>query len=221
MLHCWFCLPNFKLLFSQKGMFAEFFYPLIRNIRRIQFPECGARLNNFYLSKLLCIFPSLFAKNLNKARYNISYQFLALKDPVLRRNKATNSSTSICPFFSCTESHIVLGNLFKVYRLDITFAREVCHLGKKKIWQSSYSFHYPQWQNARANVMANLFNLNKLPNTRVFVAAENGSVDVLELVPLFLLKTETCDAKNFWEFFLDNIICLVKIGFEKRGTNTK
>ena len=132
MLHCWFCLPNFKLLFSQKGIFAEFFYPLIRNIRRIQFPECGARLNNFYLSKLLCIFPSLFAKNLNKARYNISYQFLALKDPVLRRNKATNSSTSNCPFFSCTESHIVLGNLFKVYRLDITFAREVCHLGKKK-----------------------------------------------------------------------------------------
>ena len=35
------------------------------------YSECGARLNNFYLSKLLCIFPSLFAKNLNKARYNI------------------------------------------------------------------------------------------------------------------------------------------------------
>ena len=35
------------------------------------YAECGARLNNFYLSKLLCIFPSLFAKNLNKARYNI------------------------------------------------------------------------------------------------------------------------------------------------------
>ena len=45
------------------------------------------------------------------------------------------------------------------------------------------------WQNARANVMANLSNLNKLPNARVFVAAENGSVEVLELVALFLLKT--------------------------------
>ena len=33
--------------------------------------------------------------------------------------------------------------------------------------------------------MANLSNLNKLPNTRVFVAAENGSVGVLELVALF------------------------------------
>ena len=74
---------------------------------------------------------------------------------------------------------LVLGNLFKVFRLDITFAREVSHLGikMKKIWQSSYSFHYPQWQNALANVMANLSNLNKLPNTRVFVAAENWSVE--------------------------------------------
>ena len=52
------------------------------------------------------------------------------------------------------------------------------------------SFHYPKWQNARANVMANLSNLNKLPNVRVFfVAAENGSVEVLELVALFDLKT--------------------------------
>ena len=42
--------------------------------------------------------------------------------------------------------------------------------------------------NARANVMANLSNVTKLPNTRVFDAAENGSVKVLELVALFLLK---------------------------------
>ena len=59
------------------------------------------------------------------------------------------------------------------------------------------SFHYPKWQNARANVMANLSNLNKLPNTRVFVAAENGSVEVLELVAIFLLKTGTFSAKNW------------------------
>ena len=43
-----------------------------------------------------------------------------------------------------------------------------------KIRQSSYSFHYPQWQITRANVLANLSNLNKLSNTRVVVAAENG-----------------------------------------------
>ena len=50
---------------------------------------------------------------------------------------------------------------------------------------------------------------------------KNGPLEVLELVALFLLKTETRDAKNSSEFFVDNIICLVKIGFEKRGTNTK
>ena len=37
----------------------------------------------------------------------------------------------------------------------------------------------------RANVMANLTSLNKLPNTRVFIAAENGSVEVLELAWLY------------------------------------
>ena len=51
--------------------------------------------------------------------------------------------------------------------------------------------------NARANVMANLSNVTKLPNTRVFDAAENGSVKVLELVALFLLKTGTISAKNW------------------------
>ena len=43
---------------------------------------------------------------------------------------------------------------------------------------------------------------------------KNGRLEVLELVALFLLKTETCDAKNYWEFFLDAMFCLVKIGFE-------
>ena len=43
--------------------------------------------------------------------------------------------------------------------------------------------------------MANLSSLNKLSNTRVFVAAENGSVEVLESVALFLLKTGTFGAK--------------------------
>ena len=46
-------------------------------------------------------------------------------------------------------------------------------------------------------------------------------LDVLEVVALILLKTESCDAKNSWEFFADDIICLVETGFEKRGTNTK
>ena len=45
--------------------------------------------------------------------------------------------------------------------------------------------------------MENLSNLNKLPNTRVFVAGENGSVEVLELVALFLLKKGTFSAENW------------------------
>ena len=51
----------------------------------------------------------------------------------------------------------------------------------------------------RANVTANLLNLSKLPSTRVFVAAENGWVEVLELVALFLLKTGAfmISAKNW------------------------
>ena len=79
------------------------------------------------------------------------------------------SALVVTVHFSAALKALVLGNLFKVFRLDITFAREVCHLGikMKKIWQSSHSFHYPQWQKARANVMANLSNLNELPKTRV------------------------------------------------------
>ena len=45
--------------------------------------------------------------------------------------------------------------------------------------------------------MANIIILNKLPNTRVLVAAENGSVEVMDLVALFLLEKETFGAKRF------------------------
>ena len=42
---------------------------------------------------------------------------------------------------------IVFGNLFKLFRLAITFAREVCHSGDKdeKKYDKSYSSHYTQW----------------------------------------------------------------------------
>ena len=45
-------------------------------------------------------------KNLNKvkrASTEMPYQFSSPKVPVLMRNKATNSSTSNHPFFSCTK----------------------------------------------------------------------------------------------------------------------
>ena len=50
--------------------------------------------------------------------------------------------------------------------------------------------------NFLANVMANQKSLNKL-YLRVFAAAENGSVEVLELVGIFHVKTETFGAKNW------------------------
>ena len=113
---------------------------VIRNLRRIQFTiqeeqlyaECGARLNNFYLSKLLRIFSLLFSQKIstkhNITSTEISYHFLALKVPVLRRNKATNCSISIDPFSAATKT-LVLGNLFKFERFAITFARAFCHWG--------------------------------------------------------------------------------------------
>ena len=58
-------------------------------------------------------------------------------------------------------------------------------------------FSLPPMQTARANVIADLTSLNKLPSTKVFVAAENASVEVLGLVALFLLKTGTFGAKNW------------------------
>ena len=54
----------------------------------------------------------------------------------------------------------------------------------------------PKWQTSRANVISSLKTLNKIPRTRAYSALENGRLDALELVALFLLKTETCDAKN-------------------------
>ena len=68
--------------------------------------------------------------------------------------------------------------------------------------------------------MANLSKMNQLPKTRVFVAAENGSVEVLELVALFLPKTGTFSAKNWQEISVDVISCFVEIFCEKRGENT-
>ena len=54
----------------------------------------------------------------NIASREIAYQFLAPKVSVLRRNKATNSSTSTYPFSAATKT-LVFGNLFKLVRFAI------------------------------------------------------------------------------------------------------
>ena len=78
-----------------------------------------------------CVFcPSLFEKKIstkqNIASTEIAYLFLAPKVPVLRRNTATICRTSTDPF-SATTKTLVFGNLFKLVRFAITFARAVCH----------------------------------------------------------------------------------------------
>ena len=113
---------------------------VIINLRRIQFAiqekqlyaERGARLKNICLSKLPCICPSLYNfRKKSQASTEISYQFLAPKIPVLRRNKATKPSSSTDPFSAAMKT-LVLGNLFKHVRFAITFARAVCHWDNEK-----------------------------------------------------------------------------------------
>ena len=54
--------------------------------------------------------------------------------------------------------------------------------------------------------MAKLKSLDKLLSTTVFIAAENGWLEVLELVALIVSQTGTLDAKNSGEVFVDDIL---------------
>ena len=57
---------------------------------------------------LLLLLSPLFSKQIlmkqNIASTKTSQEFLASQVPVLKRNKATNASTSNHPFFSCNEN---------------------------------------------------------------------------------------------------------------------
>ena len=144
------------------------------------YAKCKARLTNFYLSKLLCICPSLFKKSSAKqdiAFTEISVQFLALKIPILRRNKGTNSSTSKDPFSAAMKT-LVLGNSFRLVRLAVTVARAVCRWDneKNKTIVIFFFIFIPKWQTSRANLMSSLRSLNKLPNTRALSAAKKWMV---------------------------------------------
>ena len=104
--------------------------PKANTVSSTKTAECGVRLKNFCLSKVLCIFPFL-SKKISSKKQSIastenSLQFFASKVLVLRKNKTTISRTSSYPFFSYSET-LVLGNLFKVFRLAVTeLAWEVC-----------------------------------------------------------------------------------------------
>ena len=85
-------------------------------------------INQLLSIKVTVYLPFSFQKKKKRQQNKIWHprkspnSFLAPKVPVLTKTKATNSVLSF------------LGNLFinKLFRLAITFAREVCHLMMKK-----------------------------------------------------------------------------------------
>ena len=82
--------------------------------------------NNYFVFVPLFSKP-IFTRLIILSRKN-SQKFLASQVSVLRRDKGTNSSTSTDPFSAATKT-LVLGNLFKLKRFAITFARAFCHWG--------------------------------------------------------------------------------------------
>ena len=90
------------------------------------------KIKELVFIKVTVFCPSLFKKSSTKrdgAFTEISFHFLALKVPVLRRNKGANSSASTDPFSAAMKT-LLLSNLFKLVRFAITFARAVCHWGQ-------------------------------------------------------------------------------------------
>ena len=133
------------------------------------YAECGTRLNNFFLSKLLCIFPSLFAKNHNKARYNIYGNLL----PVFSTEGSHLEEKYRKPLYwviqsrlkdlpSHSHGHLPLGIMKRIRRYHYE-----CHI---------FFIFIPKWQTSRANVMSSLKTLNKLPRKRAFSAGEKWTV---------------------------------------------
>ena len=140
------------------------------------FLVAAASLTSPLLYPPLFFFKKISAKQ-NIASTETSYQFLAVKVPVLRRNKATISSSSNHLFFSCNET-LLLGNLFKLFSFAShshgQFAFEDNE--KNETIVIFFFIFIPKWQTSRANVMASLNSLNKLPNTGIFIVAEKWMV---------------------------------------------
>ena len=60
-----------------------------------------------------------------------SQEFLGSQVSVWKRNIKPTSQVTLTVHFSAALKALVLGNLFKVFRLDITFAQEAYYLGIK------------------------------------------------------------------------------------------
>ena len=111
---------------------------------------------------------------------------------------------------------LVFGNLFKLFRLAITFAREFYYLGIKMKTNMTIVLFFSLSPTANCPCESINYQIQ-----RFSWQLKNGWLEVLELVALFLFKTGTCDAKNSSQFFVDAIFCFVTICVQKRWTNAK
>ena len=101
---------------------------------------------NFRSSNIFCICPSLFETPV-LTRQNIAWstknfqEFLASQVSVLWEEIKPTTPLLLTVHFLAAMKPLVFRNLFKLFGLDITFAREVCRLRikMKKILQSSLS----------------------------------------------------------------------------------
>ena len=92
----------------------------------------ASKMNEHLFLKVTVYLPFSFQNKISTkqviASTESSYQFLAPKVPVLRRNKAPTSAL-IAIHFSAVMKTLVLGNLFELLRFAITDSRAVFHCG--------------------------------------------------------------------------------------------
>ena len=122
----------------------------VRNTRKTTLCWMRGKINEFLFIKGTVFMPFSFRKKIS-TKHNIifteiAYQFSAPKVPVSRGNIATNSRTSTDLFQLQRKSH-VFGNLFKLVRFVITFARAASlPLGiMRRLRRLSYLLHLHPW----------------------------------------------------------------------------
>ena len=123
--------------------------------------------------QIYCVFSLLFSQKIS------TKQFLAPKVPVLRRNKATNSSIVLQPIhFQLERKPLYQVSYSSLKDLPSRLHEGFLPLGiMKRIRRLSYFFIFiPKWQTPRANVMSSLKTLNKLPSTWALICLQNGNL---------------------------------------------
>ena len=148
-------------------------------------------------------FPFSFGKKISRKQditsTEISYQFLARRFPLLRRNKATNSSTLTDPFSAATKT-LVLGIIYSSLKDLPSHSHGPFAIGdNEKNKRIAIFLHLSLSPGGKLSVRMSCQVQKPWINYQVeglSVQLKNGRLEVLELVALFLLKTETCNA-NF------------------------